>query len=267
MLISTQYLHADALTNYIAALEGGLRQSGTSRSMGTKGLGGAFGAGPVKIEGKGDRETEETLNVADHDAARLARLIAAGHADPEEVGWEEVLEPDTVFPNVALGTLIEWECDIFIPDIIKALSKQSGLGEAINQMQLLMPAAETLRLDMEGVPSAQQMQAVASLVEGLDVAPVVVGEDSETDWRIVGALDHKWLRPGFTLDDRVRIIGKVKKRIDPGRWYPLSSLPGMNLVGREERRRMERHGPGTQEDKANYVPGPAVVVEYLAIYS
>lgn len=267
MLISAQYLDTDALANYIASLEGGLRQSGTSRSKGAKGLGGAVGAGPLKVEGKNDRESEETLNVADHDAARLARLIDAGHAHPGAVGWEEVLEPDTAFAQSSLGTLIEWECDIYVPDLIKALSKQSGLGEAITQMQLFMPAADALGLDMEGLPSIREMQAVASFVDGLDVAPVVVGEVSDTEWRVVGALNPKWLREGATLDDRVRIIGKVKKRIDQGCWYPLSSLPGMNLVGREERRRMEREGPQTPADEANFIPGPALVVDFLAIYS
>ncbi|WP_322613649.1 DUF6414 family protein [Dermacoccus abyssi] len=267
MLISAQYLDRDALLNYIAGLEGGVRQTGVSRSKGSRGIGAALGAGPVRADARGDRESEDTLTTTDHDASRLQRLIAAGRESPDALRWVEVLEPDTDFADLSLGEFIEWECDIFMPEGVAALSNQSGFREALRQFQDLAPAARALGLDMNGMPAENEMQAMGTFLENLDVPPVVVGEDSDTAWRVVGSLTPQWVRPGATLDDRVRIIGKVKKVVGEGKWYPLISLPGMNLVSREERRRMEREGPADAAMQANYAQGPLLVVEYLAIYS
>lgn len=267
MLISAQYLDKDALADYIAAVEGGLRQSGTSRTKGTSGLGGSLAAGPAKIEATRDAESETTLNVDDHDASRLRRLIESGHEDPEALGWWEVMDPDAEFPTIGLGAFVEWECDVYIPEVVAAMSNHTGLSETLKTMQALMPSAEALGLDMQGLPQADQMQAMGSFLENLDVAPVVVGDDADTEWKVLGALDKRWIRKNASLDDRVRIIGKVKKLVAPGKWYPLFSLPGMNLKNRDERRRMERQGPRNAEEEANFVRGPLLVVEYLAIYS
>jgi len=43
MLINAQYMDGDALTNYIPALEGGLRESGSSRSKGSSSSGRGHG--------------------------------------------------------------------------------------------------------------------------------------------------------------------------------------------------------------------------------
>lgn len=267
MLISAQYLDRDALLNYVAAVEGGVRQSGSSRSRGSHGFGGALGVGPAKVEGKRDVESENTLNVEDHDASRLKRLIAAGHKDPEGLAWVQVMDPEGEFPTIGLGAFVEWECDVYIPETVAALSNHGGLRDTLKMLDALTPAAEALGLDMGGLPGSTEMQAMGSFLENLDVATVVVGDDSDTEWKVVGALAPRWMRHDASFDDRVRIIGKVKKRVGGDKWYPLFSLPGMNLVSRDERRRMERQGPRDAAEEGNYVRGPLLVVEYLAIYS
>lgn len=267
MLISAQYLDRDALLNYVATVEGGVRQTGVSRTKGTKGLGGSLGVGPAKVDATRDSESENTLSVEDHDASRLSRLIAAGHDDPEGLAWVEVMDPDTEFATIGLGAFVEWECDVYVPEVVAALSKRSGFVETLKQVQAIAPVAEALGLTMEGLPAASQMDAMRAFVENLDVAPVVIGDDSDTDWKVVGALNLEWIHAGASFDDRVRIIGKVKRRVGPDKWYPLFSLPGMNLLSREERRKKERHGPADSSEEANYVQGPLLVVEYLAIYS
>ncbi|MHA6752182.1 DUF6414 family protein [Dermacoccus nishinomiyaensis] len=267
MLINAHYLDDDALTNYIAAVEGGLRESGSSRSKGSRGFGGSLGISGAKLEAKADSETENTVNVRDHQASRLQRLIAAGHAEPEVVGWIEVSQPDLEFANAGTGAFVEWECDVYIPEAIAVMSNHAGLSSTLELMKALMPSAEALGLDMEGVPDVSEMNAVGSFLDQLDVAPVVVGDDSDTDWKIVGSLTKKWISPTASFDGRVRVIGKVKKRIGEGRWYPMLSLPGMNLVGRDERRRLEREGPHDSTEEQRFIRGPLLVVDFLAIYS
>ncbi len=267
MLINAQYLNTDALTNYIAALEGGLRESGASRSTGNRGLGGSVGASVIKLQGNSESTTESTVTVRDHDASRLQRLIDAGHDAPDDLAWAEVLQPDVDFKELAIGSFVEWECDIYMPDSIATMSNWGEFNETVEAFKKLKPSAEALGLSMEGFPELDQLDSITSFMNEFDVAPVVVGDDSDTNWRIVGTLARKWISDSATLDDRVRIIGKVKKRVDKDRWYPIVSLPGMNLMGREARRRKEREGPKTPAEESQFLCGPLVVVDYLAIYS
>lgn len=267
MLIRAHYLDDDALTNYIAALEGGLRESGSSRSKGSRAFGGSLGVSAAKVEAKADSETENTLNMRDHQASRLQRLIAAGHAEPDAVGWIEVTQPDVEFAEAGTGAFVEWECDVYIPEAIAAMSSHAGLSSTLKTMKTLMPSAEALGLSMEGVPDEREMDAMASFLDQLDVAPVIVGDDSETDWKVVGSLAEQWILPAASFDGRSRVVGKVKKRVGEGRWYPMLSLPGMNLVGRDERRRLERDGPRDSTEEQQFVRGPLLVVDFLAIYS
>ena len=267
MLINAHYLDGEALTNYIAALEGGLRESGSSRSKGSRGLGGSLGVSAAKLEAKADSETETTLNMKDHQASRLQRLIAAGHADPEAVGWIEVTQPDLEFAETGTGAFVEWECDVYIPEGIAAMSNHEGLSSTLEAMRNLMPSARALGLSMEGVPEEREMDAMRSFLDQLDVAPVVIGDDPDTEWKLVGSLTKQWISSTASFDGRARVVGKVKKRVGEGRWYPMFSLPRMNLLGRDERRRLEREGPRDATEEQQFVRGPLLVVDYLAIYN
>jgi len=221
----------------------------------------------AKLEAKVDSETENTLNVRDHQASRLRRLIAAGQSQPEEVGWIEVTQPDLEFAEAGTGAFVEWECDVYIPEAIAAMSSHEGLSSTLKTMKTMMPSAEALGLSMKGVPDVREMDAMAVFLDQLDVAPVVVGDDSDTDWKVVGSLAKQWISPTASFDGRARIVGKVRKRVSEGRWYPMLSLPGMNLAGREERRRLEREGPRNSTEEQQFVRGPLLVVDFLAIYS
>lgn len=267
MLINALHLDESALESYIAAFEGGLRDSGSSVTKGSKGLGGTLGVAAAKLDAHLDAESQDTVSVRDHSASRLQRLITAGNDHPDEVGWLEVLEPDSDFSDVGIGAFVHWECEVFIPDSIAALANREGLSDLLRLFKGLAPSAKALGLAMEGAPSLEQVDAMSSFVENVDVVPVIVGDDVDTYWKVVGALSRAWIRPQAVFDGPARIIGKVKKRIDKDRWYPLFSLPGMNLVGRDERRRMERQGPTSPSQEAQYVRGPALVVDYLAIYT
>lgn len=271
MLIKAQYLDHDDLLSYIAIVEEGVRQSGSSKSTSTNKFGGSIGAGPAKADTTRAGEIENTVNTEDHDCSRLARLIEAGRTNSEDHAWVEALDPDHEFSSIGIGAMVDWECDVYIPDFIKLLSNPGELKGALNTMQTLTPSAKALGLNTSGIPEPSKMKAMNAFLNGLEIfksTPVVVGEDSSTDWRVVGALNKQWIHQGACFDDRVRIIGKVtKKIIETDKWYPFFSLPGMNLVNRNERRRMEREGPGNDSEKDQFIHGPLLVLDYLAIYS
>lgn len=214
MFIKPQYLNHDDLLNYIAITEEGVRQSGSSKSTNTKKLGGSLGAGPLKADASRAGEVENTVSTEDHDYSRLARLIEAGHANPEDFGWLEALDPDNDFSSVGIGAFIEWERDVYIPEFIKILSNSGDLSSTLNTIQAVASSAEALGLDANEIPKSGEVKAMSTFLNSLDsfkVTPVVVGEDSSTDWKVVGPLDKQWIHQRASLDDRVRTIGKVKK--------------------------------------------------------
>ena len=164
-----------------------------------------------------------------------------------------------------MGAVIHWECDVYIPDAINALSNPQ-MKSALQVMENLMPQASVLGLNLDGLPAPKELGAAAAAINSFDVAPVVIGEDDDTNWRIVGSLKRERIVDSAEFDSRARIIAKVKKTIREGSWYLLASLPGMSLVSRDERRKLERQGP--QEDQEGlFEKGPLLVVEYLAVYS
>lgn len=267
MLINPLYLNRRLLTDFVASVEGGVRESVQSRSEDDHSLGGSLNVSAVKVEGRKGAKAENTLTLSDHDASRLERLIEAGHTHADKLDWVEVLDPDTDFAALRLGNVLEWECDIYVPEELAALANAGGMQGALQLMQELSPMAKTLGLDMSGIPEADELQAMSGLLERLDIPPIVVGDDSDTAWRLVGVLDKQWLAPDAVLDARVRVVAKVKKHVSAGRWYPLPALPGVNLVARDERRRMERNGPQNDDERGQFIEGPLLVVDFLAIYS
>jgi hypothetical protein len=257
------YLDTVALGQYLAALEGGLLSESTRRSRRSGTGSGGVDAKVVQARGERTSEQEESQTVADTDSARFARLLKAAGDDPEALGWIEVLDPEEDFQDVGIGAMVAWECDIFIPDIVQAMARSGEALPAISMLQRLAPAAEALGLDTGDVPDVKQMEAASSFISGLGAQLVAVGEDEDTEWRVAGRVLDEHLHGD--IDGRARVVGKVEKIIRPGRWQPYLTFPGMKVIGREARRKMERQGPGSREED-QYLPGPALMLDILAIY-
>lgn len=263
MLRRFLYLDKTALSQYVTALEGGLTTESTTRSMrsGT----GTAGADMKVIHASGEksREDEESRTLADTDEARFARLLRAADAGPEALGWVDVTQPDTDFDGVGIGAMVSWECDLYIPEIVQALARSGEVLGALDMMQNLLPMARRLGLDTEGLPADEEMRAVSGFISGMNANLLVVGEDEETDWRVAAQLTDEFLHGD--IEGRARIVGKVSKILPSGRWKPYLTFPGMNLVPREERRKMERQAPAAGKE-SEYLSGPALMLDILAIY-
>ncbi|MPZ91866.1 MAG: hypothetical protein GEU68_09600 [Actinobacteria bacterium] len=113
------------------------------------------------------------------------------------------------------------------------------------------------------MPDDEEMDAAAGFVRGLNASLLVVGEDDETDWRIAGRLKDDFLHGD--IEGRARIVGKVSKAVLRGQWKPYLTFPGIKLLSREKRRKMERQAPNPEQE-GEYLSGPALVLDLLAIY-
>src|SRR5450759_2833286 len=131
MLTRFVYLDSAALEQYLSAVEGGLVTGVTTRSASSGS--GEVGADVKVLSGKGTRGhvDDESRNYADTDSSRFRRLLRAAEVDPEALGWADVVDPDTDFGGIGIGAVISWECDVYVPDAIRMLSKAGGALDAI----------------------------------------------------------------------------------------------------------------------------------------
>lgn len=257
------YLDRTALDQYVTALESGRTTESTTRLVRTGTGAGGFDAKLVSASGEKSREEEESRTLADTDEARFDRLLRAAASQPEALGWTEVMQPDTDLAGIGLGAMLAWECDLYISEIVQALARSGEALGAIGMMQNLLPMARRLGLDTEGLPNDEEMGAVSGFIGGMNASLLVVGEDDETDWRVAGQLNDASLHGD--VEGRARVIGKVSKVVPLGRWKPYLTFPGMNLLPREQRRRMERQAPAAGKEN-EYLAGPALMLDILAIY-
>ncbi len=93
---------------------------------------------------------------------------------------------------------------------------------------------------------------------------VFVGEDDESDWKVAGKLASEHLKDS-EIDGYVRVVGKVAQRWPKNRWKPLLALPGASLLPRKERKALESKAP-SEDDADQFLEGPAVMLDVLAIY-
>lgn len=263
MLKNFLYLNDDALGSYLSALEGGARSSVQQRTARSSGVQGGVDARILNAKGDRAAEDETTIDLADTAHARYERLEQHALDDPERAGWITVLSPDVDLDGVGIGAIIDIECEIYVPHIIKALSASGGLSEALDAFNALLPVAGALGLDTSGGPDTTQVAAIRSIAGSLGGDQVVVGERDDTEWRVAGRLLTPHLRG--EVDGVARVVGKVATIWKAGRWKPLLALPGMSLLPRDQRRALERQQPS--EDQAeNWLEGPAAMLDILAIY-
>ncbi|HEY3381823.1 MAG TPA: hypothetical protein VGK32_08650 [Vicinamibacterales bacterium] len=263
MLTQLVYLDEEALDQYVGAIEGGLISSATSRVS----VSGSAEAGlDLKVVGgKGARarENEDERVVQDTPAARFARLLAAAAANPDALGWLDIMDADADLAGIGIGAMVSWECDVYVPDVVRMLARAGGALDALRMMRGLLPNAHAFGLDTSGLPADAEMGAMAGLLESMQVETLVAGEDEATDWRVAGQLRRA---PNLDrLEGRARVVGKVTRVLSEGQWKPFLTFPGMSILPRAQRRALERQAPPPEKED-EYLHGPALMLEILAIY-
>lgn len=260
MLKNFLYLNESALTDYLSALEGGSRTSIEDRDQ-RSGVGTGSATPGSDVDGRYARENEKTVRMADTPPAQFERLITLVAEDPELSGWAAVQDPDIDFPPLPVGALIQVECDIQVPSMIKALTPKSGMLTAVKALsEIGSTIGQNLPID-EG--QLAMVEALGNLMGG-DL--VVIGETESDEWKVAGRLRDDHLRVSAEeLDGSVQVVGKVTRRLGGGDNKPLLALPGLDILPRAKRREMEAKGPSGPADDS-WLKGPALMIEILAIY-
>lgn len=264
MLRSFLYLNELTLSDYVSAMEGGVRGAVADRRKESRGLHGKASLGPVGGGGDTGQESEVTISLTDSPPAQFERLMKLAAADPESAGWVEVLAPDDDLPELLTGALIEIESDIEVPTFVKMLNRGTGL---IDTMKSLSEMSAFLPSPSGGATIDPEKIALVESISGLMGDKVMIlGLPDSDDWKVAGQLMPQHLRVGLEdLEGEVRIVGKITRKIKASERHPLLALPGSNMLSREKRRELARKGPSSESDDS-WVTGPVVILDILAIY-
>ncbi|MFJ6378355.1 hypothetical protein ACIQH9_21865 [Pseudarthrobacter oxydans] len=262
MLKNFLYLNESALTDYLSALEGGSRTSIEDRDQ-RSGVGSGSATPGSDVDGRYARENEKTVRMADTPPAQFERLITLVAADPELSGWVAVQDPDIELPPLPVGALIQVECDIQVPSMIKALAPKSGMLTAVkawSEIGSTIGSSQNLQIDKG------QLAMVETLGNLMGGDLVVIGETDSDEWKVAGRLRDDHLRVSAEeLDGSVHVVGKVSRKLVAGDHKPLLALPGLDILPRAKRREIEAKGPSGPADDS-WLKGPALMIEILAIY-
>lgn len=230
----------------------------------TKSLSGKAGVAGFGAQGDTESDTELSHSYSDTSEARFERFMTMSAANPERSGWIDLVNSDDDFPAASPGTILEFDCEIFVPPMIRALTFSGGVGQAMAMLKSMSPLMNALQSEKTELPPDEQIQAVTAVSSLMGDNLVVVGERDDTDWRIAGRLIASSIRDN-ELDGAARVVGKVSAVLGPREHKSLLALPGMNLMTREQRRAQARSGPKPGEE-ANWLTGPAVMLDVLAVY-
>lgn len=260
MLRNFLYLDETQLNQYISQVEDGLRRVASRSMSADRGGSAEFNAKVVKF-GLSDREVDaESQEYADDGPARFERLLALVEGDEEQFGWRDFQENEAALEGLKPGHLLAFAGEMYESDVSK-LTASNGilsmlpLAQAIGKLPGVDGAAE-----FEQALGGGMLQAMQTFGAAMDGKSIIQGDILESDWRFVS------LVPGsLQVEGDAYIVGKVAKVWGAGEWRMLPGLPMVSQLPREQKRKMERSGPG-DKSKMMWMEGPAVQLELLAIY-
>ncbi len=122
--------------------------------------------------------------MSDTPQARFERLLKLVEFDPETTGWVEVTDSEVDLAESGTGAMIDVECEVYVPDVIKALSSSGGITQALDALEALLPAAQTFGFDTTGLPSKKEREGVKKFAAVLGGNQVAIGELDDSDWRL-----------------------------------------------------------------------------------
>lgn len=280
MIFNFVYLDKPTLTGYAAQVDGGVIAEAKTRKA--KGTTAEATVGYRLLSGKvgGKSEAEHQITLSDAPEAQFQRLMAAGRVDPEAIWWNEILEPDTQFPGLQVGEIVQWECDVDIPVATRLLAKGGAGAQLLGLLSVMTNAGATGAIPGTPEPSSveaakleqvrrigPQIEFIQQLLEGVDLKQTAVGSDSDTPWKVFGVLRKENLIASDIDKERLIVVGKVKRvvaeyetrtMVSPAGFEQMAEMFNMPTGGRVKDTRPEII-------EASTIHGPALELDILAI--
>ncbi|MHA7290431.1 DUF6414 family protein [Arthrobacter sp. MDT3-24] len=258
MLKNFLYLNSQSVDSYLSSLEDGLRESAediTLKNQIQDAVDGVHGGG-----GSGLQHVRSRIDTPESRFERLQRLATE---KPQETGWTVVPDEGADLSLVRTGSILEIQCEVYVPEVVRAFSNTNGIGDMLNMLEVFGQNADVFGLDKSKMPPKNQVEAMKSVSGILGSDMIFSGEHDESGRKVAGKLIDKYIKSD--VDGLATVVGKVTSYWGENKWKPLLALPGMNLVSREKRRELEGKKPQPGQE-SQYLEGPAYMLDVIAIY-
>jgi hypothetical protein len=207
MLKNFLYLNESTLGSYLSSLEDGLRDSVAEKKAKSSSASAKAGFAGIGAGGEHERQREEVTSRSDTPESRFERLRSLALEDSATSGWIDVADADKELGATKIGSLVEIRCEINIPEVVKALSPSGGLVKTIEQIQSFSRLAPAFGSELQGMPPADQLDAMKGFASALGADAMFVGEPDNTEWRVAGKLLERHLRG--EIEGSASVVGKV----------------------------------------------------------
>jgi len=142
------------------------------------------------------------------------------------------------------------ECYVDIPSVSRAMGATEELAGLADLMKAFAPA----QMDKETEEAMRGLSQFSAMTGGDFVA---TGDLRDGEATLAFKLTPAGLRvPIGELEGDSIVVGRIQRKWPEGQRFPLLNVPGLNLMSREDRRRMEREKPADDQE-GMYVNGPA----------
>jgi hypothetical protein len=257
MLRDFLYLDDKMVDQYLAQVEGGLyddeRELEADSSEG--GVEGGLKAGPLTGGGKRGRTHSGEIERVRRQTpeSRYNRLH-------DQLELLELNDSTTdVFGRLDARQMFVAECYVDIPSISRAIGATEELAGLADLMKAFAPA----QMDKETDEAMRGLSQFSAMTGGDFVA---TGDLRDGEATLAFKLTPAGLRvPIGELEGDAIVVGRIQRKWPEGQSFPLLNVPGLNLMSREDRRRMEREKPADDKE-GMYVNGPAASASVVAIF-
>jgi hypothetical protein len=267
MLIRFVYLDTSTLAGYVAQLDGGLIAETKVRLVKKGSKGGHIDAKLLGAKAVSGNENEHFWTMSYPAEAQFQRLLAVAYEAPNEIAWIDVVDPRADFGSAQVGETIAWECDVDIAKFSRLAARGGGGARVVEMFGLFAQGGaagmglggQTISAE-EATRLKAQTEIAQQLLDSMNVNRVAVGRDTGTEWSVFGSLYADNLRVEDINNERLIVVGKVKRIVAAGDSRKLVNTEAMQLMQRI-------NAPfGTAPDRDNELVGPALELDVLAIY-
>lgn len=258
------YLDARLVDQFLAQVEGGIYDEEREKSL--SGKDGGFsadvggGIGPVTLRGSGRRGASSSDEIErirkQTPESRYNRL----HEFLESGQTLQAVDTQSHFGDLKVRGIVAVECYVDVPTINRAMRESDSLSSLGELISAFAPQQQ----DPQFAEALEGMKKLNALTGNSVVA---TGEIGEGQLKFAFKLNDAGLRVDLgDLEGDAVVVGKVEKTWTEGKTYPLLSLPGLNLMNREARRKMEKEVSAAPETAENSLEGPAATLSVIAIF-
>jgi hypothetical protein len=260
MLREFLYLDSSLVDQYLAQVEGGLYDNELERlgDASSRASNAELDAGVGQDGGRQTTSRSEEVERVRRQTpeSRYNRLHDA--LDGNFLALDE--SSSNVFDQLQVRQMVSADCYVDIPSMSRTLANAPALEGVADLMRMFAPE----KLNGEAEKALGGLAKLSAISNG-DV--VATGELGDGEAKLAFKLSQDALRvPLEELEGEAMIIGRVQKKWPEGQRYSLLNIPGLNMMSREDRRKMEKKTKTENQAQGTFVEGPGASLSVVAIF-